>query len=300
MLGFILAQLIGLYVVNFYVNNGNIIPYGFDQKDQIKDTQDFQAQFLVSLIIGFIIAILFIFFLMKIKSQWLFKIWFFLVVLLALSITLNVFLTELNLANASWIALFLGLVFAYFKIFRRNIMVHNLTELLIYPGIATIFSSLLSIWTIFAILILISIYDMWAVWKSKLMLKMAKFQIDKMGVFGGFLIPYANKKIKEKIEILKMKYKNKKIPENIIKKNKLKVNVAMLGGGDIVFPMIAISIFYNTFHSLLGALIVMFFAFLALAYLLFFTKKGKAYPAMPYLTIGIFFGMLVAWFTLGL
>ncbi len=300
MLGFILAQLIGLYVVNFYVNNGNIIPYGFDQKDQIKDTQDFQTQFLVSLIIGFIVAVVFIFFLIKIKSKWLFKIWFFLVVILALSITLNVFLTESKIANASWIALFLGLIFAYFKIFKRNIIIHNLTELFIYPGIAAIFASLLNIWTIFTLLILISIYDMWAVWKSKLMLKMAKFQIDEIGVFGGFLIPYADKKIKERIEMLKIKYKNKKIPENIIKKNKIKISAAMLGGGDIVFPMIAISIFYNTFHSLLGALIVMFFAFLALAYLLFFTKKGKAYPAMPYLTIGIFFGMLVAWFVLGL
>ena len=75
-------------------------------------------------------------------------------------------------------------------------IVHNLTELLVYPGIAVIFVSLLTQWSpiknlilIIFLLILISIYDMWAVWHSGIMQKMAKYQIDTLEIFSGFFIP---------------------------------------------------------------------------------------------------------------
>jgi len=293
---FIVTQLIGLYVVNYYLQETSHIPYGFDTSPpELEKDSNFYLQFLISTIISFIIAIVIVFFLMRIKSIWFMRAWFFVVIALAIGITLNILTTKLGLIYPSLFALLLGIVLTYLKVFKKNIITHNLTELLIYPGIAAIFVSMLNLWTTIAFLIIISIYDIWAVWHSGIMQKMAKFQINSLGIFGGFFIPYASKKIKEKIQLLKLKYKENQIPQSAIKKNKIKVSLAILGGGDVIFPIISAGVFFKTFHSLIGSLIVILFATLALLYLFVFAKKKKFYPAMPYLTAGIFLGMLVGW-----
>lgn len=293
---FVIAQLIGLYAVNFYLNADYQIPYGFNEQKTIEKTPGFYTQFLVSLIFSFIVAVLIVFFLMRVQSLWLIRTWFFIVIAIALGITLNILIAKMNLQYSSIIALALGILLAYFKVFRKNVIIHNLTEVMIYPGIAVIFVSMLNIWTAILLLVLISIYDMWAVWCSGIMMKMAKYQINNVGFLGGFMLPYASKKIKEKILLLKNKYKNKKIPEKEIKKNKIKIGLAILGGGDIVFPIIATGVFFKTFNSLPGALMITLFSTLALIALFIFGDKKKAYPAMPYLTMGILLGMLVAVF----
>jgi presenilin-like A22 family membrane protease len=274
MIMFVLTQFISLYVVNFYLNENVKLPYGFDQRDVIEQTPNFYTQFLTSLVISFAIAVVLLLFLMRIKSLWFIRIWFFVVISLAIGVSLNVLTTKYGLIYPSWIALALALVLACLKFFRKNIFTHNLTELLIYPGIAAIFVIMLNLWTTIILLILISIYDAWAVWKSGIMQKMAKFQINDVGIFGGFFIPYASKKVKEKIKLLKMKYKNK-IPEKVAKRSKLKVGLAILGGGDIAYTAIPVGVFFKTTGSFLAALCVMFFAALALLYLFMTAEKKK-------------------------
>jgi presenilin-like A22 family membrane protease len=289
---FFLTQLISLYVVDFYLDNP--LPYGFEQNQDINQQPTFAVSFLASFISSFIIAILVIFFLMKIKSAWFIRIWFFLVIILAIAVSSNVFFIKLNLPYSPFLGLIFGTIFSYFKTFKKNTIIHNLSELLIYPGIASIFVSILNLPVTIFILIVISIYDIWAVWHSGVMQKMAKYQINQVGVFTGLLIPYASKKVKEKIKSLKLKYQNK-IPLKVIKNSKIKINVAMLGGGDLAFSAVAAGVFLKTTSSIYGALIVTLFTTLALAYLLIFGKKKKYYPAMPYLTTGIFLGMLIGW-----
>ena len=290
---FIATQLIGLYVVNFYMADGTSVPYGFDNQSTYEPWQ-----MLISFAISLTIAIFLILLLMRIQSVWMMRAWFFIVIAIALGITTTVLTTKLNLIYPSVFALLLGIIFAYLKVFRRNIFVHNITELLIYPGIAAIFVAMFNLPMTIILLILISVYDIWAVWHSGVMQKMAKFQINNVGVFSGFFIPYASKKIKEKIALLKLKYKNQKIPEKAIKKQKIKVSLAILGGGDVIFPIIAAGVFLKTFHNVYAALCVTLFSALALLYLFVFAKKKKFYPAMPYLTTGIFIGMLIGWLLL--
>ena len=290
---FIVTQLIGLYVVNFYMTDGITIPYGFDNQPTYEPWQ-----MLISFFISLAIAVFLILLLMRIQSIWMMRAWFFVVIAIALGITLTVATTQLNLIYPSMFALLIGITLAYLKVFRRNILVRNTTELLIYPGIAAIFVAMFNLPMTIILLILISIYDIWAVWHSGVMQKMAKFQINNVGVFSGFFIPYASKKIKEKIALLKLKYKNKEIPNNVIKRQKIKVNLAILGGGDVIFPIIAAGVFLKTFHSIYAALCVTLFSALALLYLFTFAKKKKFYPAMPYLTAGIFLGMLLGWLIL--
>jgi presenilin-like A22 family membrane protease len=91
---------------------------------------------------------------------------------------------------------------------------------MIYPAIASIFVAILNLKLGIILLIIISIYDIWAVWHSGIMQKMAKYQMNEVGIFGGLIIPYASNAIKNKIKFLKETYKNN-IPKSIIKKNKV-------------------------------------------------------------------------------
>jgi len=294
LLMFLVAQFIGLYVVNQYspiqqvivnpetgeVKNITLeqnLPYGMQPPQDIKKETS-----LVSIIISFAIAILIVFLLISYKLKTVIKIWFFTVVILALGISFNSFLKG-YFSSAYLISLAFAVPLAYLKVFRPRVIVHNFTELLIYPGIAAVFVPILSIWTSIILLILISIYDMWAVWHTGIMQKMAKFQMEEVGVFGGFFVPYLTKKIREKIQNLKKRgNKNKKI----------KINLAILGGGDVVFPIIVSGVFLRTF-GWFSALSVVFGAFLGLLFLLLISEKKKFYPAMPFITAGIFFGSLV-------
>jgi len=125
---------------------------------------------------------------------------------------------------------------------------------------------------------------MWAVWRSGIMQKMAKYQVEKLGIFSGFFVPYIDPKLRAKLEKLK---------KSELRKKKVKVSVAILGGGDVIFPIITAGVMYNAF-GIVPALFVILGATLGLSYLLFMGDKKKFYPAMPYITTGIFLGMLIA------
>jgi presenilin-like A22 family membrane protease len=288
---FFITQFIGLYVVNHYADfkiiDGEIqnvsapsLPYGIDTPQVEKET-DFYSLF-PSLIIAFIIAISLIFVLNKFRADFFLKLWFFVVIVIALGISLNAFLPEFK--YVSYITLAIAGVLGYFKIYRGNFLIHNLTELFVYPGIAAIFVPILNVWTIIALLVLISIYDMWAVWHSGIMQKMAKYQMDNLKIFSGFFVPYLSKKQREKIKKMK-KSKSKK-------KGKIKANVAILGGGDVIFPIITGGVMLKTF-GWTSAIMVVIGAGIGLSYLLFLAEKKKFYPAMPFISAGIFAAMIL-------
>lgn len=284
---FLVTQLIGLAVVNSYATS--TLPYGMQPPTNV------QPQFsLVSIIIAFIIAIVLILILSRIKATLFLRLWFFIVVVLALGITLNSLLAYFNVPYSSIIAALVALPLSFYKIFKRDLVVHNLTELLVYPGIASVFVPILNVWTIIILLLIISAYDIYAVWHSGFMQKMAKFQINELKLFAGFFVPYLGKGERQKIKLLKQKYKSKKISKKEASKKRVKVSLAILGGGDVIFPIIAAGIFLITF-GLLSALLITAFATLALLFLFITAKKGKFYPAMPFLTAGIFVGMILSW-----
>lgn len=287
---FIITQFIGLYVVNYYQAEDKKLPFGMEPP-QINEQGEYN-QIFFKIILAFIIAISLLFLLTKFKVEFILKLWFFVVVVLALGIFFNVILPKFQ--YTSILALIFALPLAYIKIYKRDFIIHNLTELAIYPGIAAVFVPILNIYTIIILLILISIYDMWAVWKSGIMQKMAKYQINKLNLFSGFFVPYASKKMKQKIKLMKEKYKNKKTLEKKLQKKRFKINVAILGGGDVIFPIIAAGVVMKTW-GLAPALFVTAGATLGLGYLFFISKQKKFYPAMPFITAGIFLGMLLGW-----
>ena len=116
-----------------------------------------------------------------------------------------------------------------------------------------------------------------------------------MKFFTGFFVPYADKKNKAKIKLLKDKYKGDDVKlEKGFKTEKVKVNLAILGGGDIIFPIITAGVFYEAF-GLLSGLLIAGLSTVALAGLFIMAKKGKYYPAMPFITAGLYLGMGLSW-----
>ena len=287
---FLITQLIGLAVIYAYTpeikelsdDSGNIknitvsyLPYGTAPPADITPQIS-----LISIIIALFFAVALMFILMKLRIEFILRLWFFIVVTLALAITINSAI--LGIKNASLIALIIALPFAYIKIFKRNILVHNLTELLIYPGIAAILVPILNIWATIVLLIFLSIYDVYAVWHAGFMQKMAKYQIQKLRLFAGFFVPYLRKE--DMIALKKTKGKTKNV----------KVSVAILGGGDVVFPIILAGVVLYSM-GIIQALIISVCATLALACLFYKSEKGKFYPALPFISAGCFIGLAIAY-----
>lgn len=289
---FLLTQFIGLYVVNHYlpekivdgervnITDAPSLPYGMENPSP--EGQSEYNQIFISIVFAFIIVIGFLFLLMKIKSEIIIKIWFSFVVLIALGIFINIFLPESE--YSSWIALGIAAPFMFFKVFKRDIYIHNLTELLIYPSIAAVFVPILNLWTIIALLVIISAYDMWAVWHSGVMQKMAKFQMEKVKIFSGFFIPYLSKRMKAKIK------KMKKSELKKLRKKGVRARIAILGGGDVIFPIITSGVVLKTF-GLIPAVLTILGSLAGLSYLFFFAKEKKFYPAMPFISAGLFVGI---------
>jgi len=306
---FLFSQIIGLLVTNQYIDydksieSGNItwegLPYDFERPEFEEGT----SPIWIAIIIG--IGTFLLLLLIRYEKVQIWKYWFFFGVWVALVFSFGAFLNQT-------FAMVLAFLFAYIKIFRPNIWVHNFTELFIYGGLAAIFVPVISIKDAFILLIIISIYDMYAVWKSKHMVKLAKFQ-TKSNVFAGLLIPYkipkhegvkneVVKKVSKGIKALK-NVKNLKIVKDLKSDNDYKmqnIKTAVLGGGDIGFPLIFTGVvmkgllFTNIFsYGLLKTLIVTLTTTIALLWLLLSAKKDKFYPAMPFISIGCFVGYLI-------
>ena len=316
---FVVTQFIGLYVIHsdpFHIRtevNGTtqIISnpsLSWIEPPEVKEESDFGI-YLGSIIFAFIFAIVLLFLLIRFKIDVILRVWFFIVVIIALSLSLTAifpeFIYKINPIIYFIIPIAIAIPLAFIKIFRRNFIVHNITELLIYPGIAAVFVPILNLWSIIILLLIISVYDIWAVWHSGIMQRMAKYQINKLKVFSGFFVPYLSKKVR--LQLNKMK-------KSRLKKKKIKVNIAILGGGDVVFPLITSGVMFSLkskfpegvpflpqfgFHNIpvgIGpAIFVIAGATLGLALLFAFSEKKKFYPAMPFITAGIFLGLILSY-----
>ncbi|MEA3430045.1 MAG: presenilin family intramembrane aspartyl protease [Nanoarchaeota archaeon] len=278
---FFCAQIIGLGVINQYMDHeqteetGNItwsnLPYDLE-RPEIEETSSY-AWIMAAILIGTALLLL----LIRFRRVNIWKFWFFISVWLALSIAFGAFVNQL-------LAVILALALGIWKVFKPNIWVHNGTELFIYGGLAAIFVPIISVKGAFILLLIISIYDMIAVWKSKHMVKLAKFQTDSK-VFAGLLVPY---------KLPKMSKMGKK------KSKKVKVKTAVLGGGDIGFTLLFAGVMMkqlmltNTIAiGFLKTVIITVTTTVALFWLLTAAKKDKFYPAMPFLSIGCVAGFII-------
>lgn len=312
---FVLAQITGLWIINREADIG-IDPKTNSTIVTFEDTavgarpETTGSGSLIYVLIAIAIGTALVLLIVKFGRTNLWRLWFFLAVWMALSVSLGSLVTGKILFSYD-IAIVLALILASWKLLRPNILVHNLTEVLMYAGIGLIIVPLFDVTWAIILLVIISLYDMYAVWKSKHMVKMANFQ-SKSNVFAGLMIPYSQKS--NKIKLSSKMISDDDIPKPNspkIRAGKTSTKNAILGGGDIAFPLIFIGAvmngiilkLYNLNPNLsleaikvvafLQSSIIIVTTAIALLLLFVFAKKGKFYPAMPFVTAGCLIGWLI-------
>ncbi|MFH1682409.1 MAG: presenilin family intramembrane aspartyl protease [Candidatus Woesearchaeota archaeon] len=277
LLMFLAAQFVGIGVLYSYIDQDKSAAAGetifeelpIGERPPLEEKTSF-----VPIILAILIGTALLLLLIKYQLFLLWRVWFLFAVVVALIISWGAFLPI-------EIALVLALVFGTWKIFKPNIFIQNFTEVFVYGGLAAIFVPLFTLLSVIILLILISAYDMYAVWKSKHMIKLAQSQA-KAKIFAGLLIHYRMKKEKKQPGV-----KGEK--RLFVLKDK-QVKTAVLGGGDIGFPLIFTGVIMAEFGWQLS-LVIPIFSGLALFLLLLKGKEKKFYPAMPFITAGCLIGL---------
>ncbi len=300
---FIITQIFGLAVLNHYivkkvsfkrVNNSTVrvVNVSWNSNSLVgqppKVNQDLSFLFIF---IAILISTLLFFILVKFKAKPIWGLWYALAVFSASAISLAAFVSEV------W-AVVLAVLITLLKVKLKNPYIHNLTEPFIYAGVAVILVPFFNMFSIFGLLILIAIYDYIAVNKSKHMISLAKFQLSN-GNFVGLAVPKNISKVKGNVQMLskeknsRIKNKGDKTLNKKIQKYEDKGNIAILGGGDITFPLVFAGVMLKYF-PIQKVLLIPLFSAVALTLLFVYSRKNKFYPAMPFLTAGCALGYVVA------
>ncbi|MCK5026337.1 MAG: hypothetical protein KAS15_07095 [Nanoarchaeota archaeon] len=309
---FLVSQVVGLVTVNQYlivdiIDGETNIDYPETLLGEPPEVEKKTFSF-IYIMLTILVGTAFIFVLIHFKLGKLWKYWFLFAVVMTLAISFGVYINP-------FIAFVLALILGLIKVFKPNIFVHNFTEVFIYTGVTIAILPLINLVSAFMLLLLISGYDAIAVWKSKHMIKLAEFQTESK-VFAGLLIPYKDKRegeIKDaKVKTAKVaqakkvanlapaaKSKNSETKKKIVKG---KAKNAILGGGDIAFPLIFASVVmqhliefegYSKLAALNSTFIIAVTTTIALAALLFFSKEDRFYPAMPFISAGCILGYAI-------
>ncbi|MCF7866488.1 hypothetical protein K9L67_05110 [Candidatus Woesearchaeota archaeon] len=292
---FLLANVVGLSLVKLSTNqitelNGTIqINYTSTIIGERAELNQYEQ--IIYIVVGIAIGTSILLFLAKRKKKNWWKTWFLMAATISMGVAFGVLVKE-EYYFFVWVFAF---VLAYLKIYKPNLYVQNITEIFMYAGIAVLFVPVLELNMMIIILILISLYDMYAVWKSKHMVVMANFTADA-DVFPGLAIQY-----KSKGEKTKLITKTTKQAHKISNSKVGGVKTGILGGGDIVFPMLfAGSVMTNLISQKIPlnlafnySLIVVAGAAIALTGLFILGKNNRFYPAMPFISTGCFLGYVI-------
>lgn len=281
---FFVAQIVGLFTVNNYLEvekkpdgTVNIVHVDTVVGPPPEIPQDQKSYNFIAIVIAILISTAILLILIKFKMHRAWKFWFFIAIAVTLSISFDVYVTR-------WIAVALAVILAGIRVFKPNVIIHNFTEIFIYTGITIILLPWLNLYSGFVLLLLISLYDMFAVWKSKHMIELAQFQLDSK-MFAGLAMNYTHKK-------------DQKVKQVKAERGKRSSN-AILGGGDIAFPLLFAAVVME--HLILiqefPKMLALYYSFLiplgagiGLTALLFLSEKEKFYPAMPFISLGCVLG----------
>lgn len=282
---FLAAQLVGLLLVFLNIqeikeiDGRHVVEFNPTPGGEPPVERGGQGALLIIFGVGIGTALLLL--LIKFRAFNVWRMWFLLAVFLAVGYAFSVLTRYFGLPQPVSLAFAVAAPLALWKVFRPGPIIHNLTEMFMYSGIVIILVKFLNLtWTV-VLLLVISVYDMYAVWRSKHMVTMAKAQTE-VNLFAGLYMP-------------------KKSTKKLREPAKPGSSIAILGGGDIAFPLLfsAVTMVWliergmSPQAALTQTLLVTFFATVALAGIFAYSKKGKFYPAMPALTVGCLLGLAI-------
>lgn len=243
---FLLVEVFGVWATSSYFRRE--LPYGLEAPEWKPEVAP------IAFMIILLLATALMIFLVRKRINLLLGAWFFLAIFLCSSVGLASFLPESY-------ALGIALILTILRFRERDIYLHNLSEMLSYVGVTAIFLPLFTPLTTLILLLIISIYDFIAVFKTKHMIKMFEYQ-KGFGILLGLFTRY-------------------------------KDEVAFLGGGDVVFVMLFSAILAK-FYGFAYGLISVYLAALTIFLIGIFGERKKFYPAMPFLTSACFLSFIIA------
>jgi len=206
---------------------------------------------------------------LKKKRKTIFRAIFFISIFIGGMISLSVFIPDIF---SFIILLVLFLAWKKYSI----ILLHNLMVCLSIAGIGVIMGSVFDPIAIVIFLVLFSVYDFIAVYKTKHMIKMAKEMVKTKAIMG-IITPFSFSGLLDDFG------------------KKKKGDFLILGGGDLAFPLFLVSsVTIN--YGVKEALFLTVFCTIGLAAsfsLFIFQKKRRAIPALPPIAFFSILGYLV-------
>ncbi len=171
-----------------------------------------------------------------------------------------------------FLSFFLAGFLIYLWLKKRTVFLNNLCFILGVAGIGGTLALHFKPKVIIFLLIILSIYDFIAVYKTKHMVKMA-VQMIKSKVILGLIVP-------PKISDFKIDLRNTNLPGKFL----------ILGGGDVAFPLILCSSL--ALENVVFAVILSFFALIGVLTNFYILEKQKTKKPIPALPLISFFSIL--------
>ena len=175
------------------------------------------------------------------------------------------------------LALILILVLIFWWLSKPSVLIHNLCLIFGIAGVGSVLGLRFDPLMVVVLLILFSIYDFIAVYKTKHMIKMAKEMIEHKAILA-LIVP---------LNIFGFSQSLKEIKPGGGK-------FLILGGGDIIFPLLLAASLVPA--GILNSLIVAFFALVGLFVSFWFfvsQKVPKPIPALPPIALFSIIGYLI-------
>lgn len=238
--------------------------------EKIEATPSFFSQFILSTAFGVAIVLLIIRFVKSgLKKRLLFRAIFLLAFFFG-----SLLFFEVWLGEPIAFILILFLVFLWVKM--PSIFTHDLLLISGMAGLGSFLGLGLTPETVAILLIIFSVYDVIAVYKTRHMVKMAK-EMTEAGALPGLILPSKVSELNTPLE-----------------KTSLGGKFLILGGGDIVFPLFfSVSALQG---GIIRSVVIAFFSLLGLLtsfWIFFRQKERRAIPALPPIALFSIIGYLI-------
>ena len=236
-------------------------------------------------LVYFLVATLIILAFLKISKKRggvIMQVFFILAVFSGLDLLFSIFVGE-----PTAIILALGLIVLRFR--WQTVLIHNLVVVGGLAGLGGMLGLTIFPRDAIILLIILAVYDVIAVYKTKHMVKMAEAMIKKR-VILGIIVPEKFSGFKASMTDVEQD----KMPTAKILKPGKAGRFLILGGGDLALPMLLIGSVAG--HNILGAIIILIFALFGLLamHLIFIKLKSRPMPALPPLAVFSILGYFVS------
>jgi len=260
---FLLTQALGLFVASKLWEK-RVIEYV-----PIGQTEGFT---LVDFLFAFVLSTAFIVIFLKLsrKSSLLFELMFVFSVFVGADIVFEALLPQSP-------ALVLAVIVALLRFLAPKVWTQNLVIVISVAGVAAWLGLNMTLEVVISILILLSIYDVIAVYKTKHMVTMMKGLMER-GVYFAIIVPEKTKNLLSHLGTVR--------PGE---------GFMFLGTGDIAFPLIlAVSALKYNFVSSIAIIIGALLGIIAVHILFITQRERRPMPALPPIVLGAIVGFLVS------